>query len=242
MLVIIGCTYCKANKYFCYFHFMIAKDLISDVIPALKTSDTGLDALNWMEVFKVSHLPIVNNETLLGLISEADIYDQNRIDTAIGEHRLSLLVPYVYEFQHIYDVVEVASRLRLSVIPVVDDEKKYVGLISLSNLTWQFGKLIGSSTPGAVIEIEVKPRDYSIGTISRIIEDADAEVLSLYVSQEEQSQNYRVIVKVNKIDTTIIMRSFERFGHTIRVVSSYNDSVDHKLKENYDSLMKYLDV
>lgn len=41
---------------------MIAKQLISDAIPVVKTSDTGNNALQWMETHRVSHLPIVNNE------------------------------------------------------------------------------------------------------------------------------------------------------------------------------------
>lgn len=44
---------------------MLAKELISDIILPLKTSDTGITALNWMEEFRVSHLPIVNNQDFL---------------------------------------------------------------------------------------------------------------------------------------------------------------------------------
>jgi len=221
---------------------VVAKDLISEIIPPLRTSDSGQTALNWMEIFRISHLPIVNNEQLLGLISDTDIYDQNRIDLPIGEHSLSLIVPYVYEYQHIYDVIEVASRLRLSAIPVVDVDKKYVGLITLPNLTWQFSRLIASSTPGAVIDIEIKPRDYSLANISRIVEDADAKVLSLYVSQEEQDQNFRIVIKINKIDPELVVRSFERFGYSVNVVSSSGEAVSQRIRDNYNSLMKYLDL
>ena len=42
---------------------------ISDIAP-LKTSDTAEYALRMMEEFKVSHLPIVNNEVFLGVVSE----------------------------------------------------------------------------------------------------------------------------------------------------------------------------
>ena len=80
---------------------MIAKEMISDVIPALKTSDTGITALNWMDIFKVSHLPIVNDEEFLGLISENDIYDLNMPEEPLGNHQLSLLRPYVTEDQHV---------------------------------------------------------------------------------------------------------------------------------------------
>ena len=53
---------------------LIAKDFISYEIPALKSSDSGLKALTWMDEFKVSHLPIVNNEELLGIVSDDDIF------------------------------------------------------------------------------------------------------------------------------------------------------------------------
>jgi predicted transcriptional regulator len=57
---------------------MLAKDLISEVVPSLRTSDSGQTALNWMEIFRISHLPIVNNQDFLGLISDTDIYDMNQ--------------------------------------------------------------------------------------------------------------------------------------------------------------------
>ena len=46
---------------------MIALDLISNDIPPLKPTDNGFVALEWMEEFKVSHLPVVNdNKKYLG--------------------------------------------------------------------------------------------------------------------------------------------------------------------------------
>jgi len=99
---------------------MVAIDLISEVIPSLKTSDLGQTALNWMEIFRISHLPIVNNQDFLGLISDADIYDMNSPNEPIGNHSLTLLKPYVDSEQHIFDVIGLASRLKLTIVPVLD--------------------------------------------------------------------------------------------------------------------------
>ena len=41
---------------------MLVSDLITDEIPPLKLSDTVEMALDWMEQFKVSHLPVVDNK------------------------------------------------------------------------------------------------------------------------------------------------------------------------------------
>jgi len=61
--------FCKKKK------AILAKDLLSDEIPTLKTSDTALEALWIMEQSKVSQLPIVEEGRFLGLLCENDIFD-----------------------------------------------------------------------------------------------------------------------------------------------------------------------
>ena len=63
-----------------------------------------------MDIFRISHLPIVNNLEFLGLISDKDIYDLNMAEEAIGNHKLSLFSPYVLLHQHIYEVIEIVSQ------------------------------------------------------------------------------------------------------------------------------------
>ena len=53
---------------------MLAIDLISEIVPAVKKDDKTLEALNWMDVFKVSHLPVVDGKQYIGLISDSDIF------------------------------------------------------------------------------------------------------------------------------------------------------------------------
>src|SRR5512137_2625622 len=113
---------------------MLAKDLISEIIPSLKTSDTGQTALNWMEIFRISHLPIVNSQDFLGLISDSDIYDMNQPEEHIGNHELTLLKPYVTTEQHLFEVIGLASRLKLTVIPVLDNNNHYKGVITTTDL------------------------------------------------------------------------------------------------------------
>lgn len=100
---------------------MLARSLISDLIVPLRTSDTGLQALNLMEEFKVSHLPIVNNNDLLGLVTETDIFETNTFEEPLGNHNLSLIKPYVYDYQHVYDVIRIVYEQKLTLIPVVDE-------------------------------------------------------------------------------------------------------------------------
>jgi acetoin utilization protein AcuB len=221
---------------------MLAKDLISDVIPALKTSDTGLDALNWMEAFRVSHLPIVNNKVFLGLISDADIFDLNAADEPLGNHRLSLMKPYVISHQHIYDVIEIAARLKLSIVPVLNPDKEFLGVITQYDMMQRFSELIAAHTPGGIIQIEVGYRDYSLSEIARIVEDSDSKILSLYVTHEQALGLLFITIKLNRTDLLPTVNAFERYGYKIRVEYGAEVQIDETARRNYESLIRYLSV
>ena len=221
---------------------MIAKDLISDIVPALRTSDSGLDALNWMEAFRISHLPIVNNKRFLGLVSDTDIYDLNKPEEPLGNHKLSLMTPYVFYNQHIYSVIELASRLKLSVIPVLKENKDYLGLITQTDLLTNYAQLIAAHTPGGIIEIEVSSHDYSIAAITRIIEDSDTKVLSFYVNQQEFSDILKITIKLNREDITPVLRAFDRYEYNVTASFTEYGNEDEVVKKNYDALIRYLNV
>ena len=71
---------------------MIAKDLISDNVIALRPSDKGSDALGLMDELRVSQLPVVSQLELLGLICDSDIYNRGQFDEAIWDSRFSCLL------------------------------------------------------------------------------------------------------------------------------------------------------
>lgn len=222
-------------------HLFLAKDLITDDIPPLKTSDSGTKALQWMEEFRVMHLPIVNHEEFLGLISESDILDLNFPNEPIGAHSLSLPKPFVNENQHFYEVLKLASTFKLSLIPVLDDNEKFLGTITLSKLLEELSEMASMKENGGLIVLELNVNDYYLSEIARIIESNDAKILSLYISSPADSTKLEVTIKINRIDLSAIIQTFERFNYSIK--ASFHESVqDDDLKERFQSLMKYFDL
>jgi acetoin utilization protein AcuB len=221
---------------------MLAGELISDIVTALKTSDTGTKALSWMEIFRIKHLPIVNHREFLGLISDADIYDLNNPDEPVGNHALSLIKPYVTENQHIYEVIELMSRLELTLVPVLNYEKQYLGVITQEDLTQHFAHLSAMKQPGGIIELEMNDRDYSLSEISQIVESNNARILSLYVSSNGEKSKLRVTLKINLTDLTSVMQTFDRYNYT--VVSSHlsEEDLDQFYQERFDVFLKYLNT
>ena len=221
---------------------MVAKDLISEVIPSLKTSDLGQTALNWMEIFRVSHLPIVNNQDFLGLISDADIYDMNQPEEPIGNHNLTLLKPYVEAEQHIFEVIGLASRLKLSVVPVLDNTNHFLGVITIADLIRHMAGISSMDQPGGIIVLELIARDYSLSQIAQIVESNNVKVLSMYITSPPESTKLEVTLKVNSGDLGSVVRTFERYNYEVKTWVSDNDSMDRFYSERFDLLMKYLNI
>jgi CBS domain-containing protein len=221
---------------------MVAIDLISDLIPPLKTSDTGQTALNWMETFRVSHLPIVNNQDFLGLISDSDIYDMNQPEEPIGNHELTLLKPYVEDNQHLFEVIGLAARMKLTVIPVLDNQNHYKGVITTNDLIRQIAGISSMDQPGGIIVLEMIERDYSLSQIAQIIESNNAKVLSMYLTSPAESTRLEVTLKVNTTDLLAVIRTFERYNYDVKTWITTNDSLDRFYSERFDLLMKYLNM
>jgi CBS domain-containing protein len=221
---------------------MVAKDLISEAIPSLKTSDLGQTALNWMEIFRISHLPIVNNQDFLGLISDTDIYDMNHPEEPIGNHALTLFKPYVDSEQHIFEVIGLASRLKLSIVPVLDNKNHYKGVITTSDLIRHIAGLSSLDQPGGIIVLELIERDYSLSQIAQIIEGNNVKVLSMYITSPPESTKLEVTIKVNTRDLISVIKTFERYNYDVKTWVTDNDSLDSFYSERFDHLMKYLNT
>ena len=139
---------------------MVAREIISKIIPPLKTSDTGVRAMQWMIDFHVKHLPIVNHNIFLGLISEEDIINLNDLDSPIGNYDLSLKKALVHENAHLYEIIKLATELKLTIIPVVDLNDNYIGVISDYDIVEAISEMTAAKESGSIIVISMNKRDY----------------------------------------------------------------------------------
>ena len=70
---------------------MLAIELIADIIPPAHTSDSIQKVVDRMIEFRIRHLPIVNEEQFLGLLSEDDLVGEGLhegVPTGLGGHVL----------------------------------------------------------------------------------------------------------------------------------------------------------
>jgi predicted transcriptional regulator len=220
---------------------MLAIDLLSDEIPPLKTSDTGTRALQWMDEFKISELPIVNNRQFLGLITESDILDLSDPDEAIGNHKLSMEQAVVHQYEHVYEVISKMATHKLKIIPVLDDDTNYIGVISQQILLDNISKLAAMKDPGGILQLEMNVNDYSLSEISGIVESNGARILSSYVYTHLDSTKMDVTIKINQTDLSAIIQTFERYQYTISA-SFHKSEMESELRKKFEAFIHYLNM
>ncbi len=221
---------------------MLARDLISLTIPPLAPTEEAVNALAWLDEMHVEHAPVVVDGKLLGLVSEEELIGKNALEEPISHHTLLVAGCRALESQHMFDVVRLMADNKLTLLPVVDQNESFLGCITLKTLVFEFAKSTSFQQPGSIIVVEVSQHNYALSEISRIVESNDAKVLSSYINSFSDSTRIEVTIKVNKIDTSAIIQTFNRYNYLVLASYSEESKLDELLNNRYEALMKYLNV
>ena len=221
---------------------MIAKELINHMIPPLKLTDTAGYAIAWLEEFRTKELPVVNNGKFLGLINDEQILDSNDGSKVIGDFELDCADCYVNESQYFYDILKLAVDNKVELVGVVDDNKEFVGVITIQDTITAFAQTTPIQAQGSVLVLSMNSSDYSLAELSRLVEENNARILSSSVRQDPaDGGKIKVTLKINLEDISSIVATFERFEY--KIISRFQETnVTESDRDKIDELLKYLDI
>jgi len=221
---------------------LLAENLISDVVISVKSSEKGQIALNLMDLYRVSHIPVVNDLEYLGLVSDKLIFDLNILEEPIGKEQDKLDTSHAHKNQHIFEVAMVMYKLKISVLPVLDNDHSYLGAITLYDLARRFAHLFSLQEIGGVLVLEMNVNDYSLVEISKIVENNGGKVLSSFIDRKPGISNLDVILKLDTEELSAINQAFMRFGYNVKAVYLDNSMLDDLYDDRYEQFMKYMNI
>ena len=220
---------------------MLTKNLINNNIPRLQLQDSVGKALQLINDFRISHLPVVNDNIFLGLISEDDLLDAENDKLTIEVLQDSFLSAAVPGNVHFLNAVSNSIRFDTTVIPVVLNQNEYVGVITINDLLKTLGNFAGADEIGGIIVLEMERLQFSISEISRIVESNDCTILHLNTTTDSVTGVVTVTLHINKREIASIISSFERYEYDV-VYSFGNEKFENEINTNYQNLMNYLDI
>ena len=214
-------------------------------------------------------LPVVDPAgRLLGVVTESDLLDASGPDAPVSTVLRSMPVTIAAD-AHVFEATKLLVRHDLEAIAVVDDDGQYLGFARRHDIFERFAQMLATNDPGAVVSVEVAPRDLALSQLVYAAEQngvrVRAVVMEPHIVHDDGAGRatdldaddpdgarrelptladeplVRVTLKLDTTDAARVRAMFEHYGY--RVVASYGEREDDEdLSERVQAFMRYLDV
>jgi predicted transcriptional regulator len=220
---------------------MLTGELLSQTLPYLHLHDKVHQALQLMNDNHVTHLPIVEGDKFIGIISEEDLLQAENDHAELETLQQSFGNASVKTTEHFLKAIQTAVENGLSVVPIVNGENEIMGAIAYNDLLKNASEFMSLNEPGGLIVLEMESNQYSFNEISRLIETNDAQITQLNTSNDAQTGLMEVTIRVNKPEISDIVATFQRYDYNVKYFFGEELYVN-ELRSNYDNLMNYLKI
>lgn len=220
---------------------MLTRELLSQTLPHLHLTDKVYQVLELMNENHISHLPIVEGDKYIGMVSEEDLLQVDNDHETLDQVQQSFFNIAVKEEDHFLKAVQLAADNGLSVVPVVTEENELIGTVVYNDLIKFSSEFMSLSEPGGLIVLEMESNQYSFNEISKLVEATNAQITQLNTSNDAETGLMQVTLRINKPDIADVVAAFQRHEYNVKYFFG-EELYANELRSNYDNLMNYLKI
>jgi len=186
-----------------------------------------------------SHFPVLENDIFIGCIAAEDV-ETFEIQKKLSDYRYTVEGFFVRASMSWLDVLEVFARNNSNIVPILDDNNKYIGYYEITDVVKFLNGTPFLKEVGGIIIVEKNSNEYSMSQITQIVESNNGKLLGLFIS-EASNDKIQITIKITLGSMNEIIQSFRRYNYEI--VSEHNeDNYLNILKERSEYLDKYLNM
>lgn len=220
---------------------MLVQEILNTEIAPLKTTDTVALALTKLDLLHTTKFPVVDEGKLIGMISLDTLIEISDEEVLIEQVPLDENI-FLPADQHLFEATRKMLSHELFILPVIDSDKNFIGVIKKRALLEALSDLFNLESFGSVITIEMSPFDFTLSEIIRIIEIEDAKILGVAVQKpNEHSDFYRISIKLSTEDSSTVSSALNRYGYVVTSQVS-SATIEKDFSDRADELIRYLDI
>jgi len=214
-------------------------EYITNDFKAIDSQDTIEDVKEFFNDLHFSHFPVIEDGIYIGSIAADDIITFEN-DKKIADYRFTLEGFFVRTNTIWLDVLEIFAKNHTNLVPVLDENNKYVGYYEIEDIMRFFHETPFLKEPGGIIIVKKAVLDYSMSQITQIVESNNGKLLGLFIS-EADIESVQVTMKITLGAMNEIIQTFRRYNYEI-ISEHQEDNYINNLKERSDYLDKYLNI
>jgi len=187
-----------------------------------------------------SHLPVVKDSQLIGLIAKNDFQDIELNEDLIEKH-LDLIQHFSTLNTNVWiNLIKLFATNRTNILPVIDDKQRYLGYYELNDILQRFLETPFLNEGGYLIIVEKNILEYSFSEISQIVEANNAKILGAFITKRV-GDTVQITLKISDHDISNTLQSFRRYNYHV-IAGNIEDQYFEQLKERSEYLQKYLNI
>ncbi|MFG0215809.1 CBS and ACT domain-containing protein [Brevibacillus porteri] len=204
---------------------MRIEEIMRKKIVTIQPSTTIGEALLLLRANRIRHLPVIENDSLVGIVSDRDLRDAlpSRLlthdddDTVLHKPVTNIMNQQVITAHPLDFIEDAALQLyehKIGSLPIVEGNR-LVGLITESDLFSSLIELFGVNKPSSHIEVEVDDRVGMLAEVSQVFRDAQVNVTSVVVFPGKQPAKKSLVFRVQTIDPRIVTQLLLEKGFSV---------------------------
>lgn len=219
---------------------MQIKNYITNDIQPLGLKDSVKKAKTLFNELIFTHLPVVEDGRLIGLVIEDDIRNYEQEDNEIATLQYLFEFFYANEKDNWFQLFQKFASTEANILPVLTENKEYLGYIELQDVLHIINNTPFLSEEGTVLVVSIEKENYSFSRIAQIIESNNATLFGAFISNVANNIT-EVTLKLSSENLNSIIQTFRRYNYTIEL-GLHEDLYLQEMKERSDYLQKYLDI
>ncbi|KIX20905.1 acetoin utilization protein acuB [Flavobacterium sp. 316] len=214
-------------------------DFLNNDIKPLKSEEKIIDAQELFSEFPYTHFPVTEDSIYIGCITKDDSETLSS-NASIGDNRYDFKRFYVRSEMIWLDVLEEFAKNETNILPVLNDQNKYIGYYELEDVIKFFHETPFLKETGNLLIIRKEANNFSMSQIAQIVESNNAKLLGLFISKIDNNF-IEFTLKINLGGLNDIIQTFRRYEYEI-ISEHQEDTYLKNLKDRSDYLDKYLNI
>lgn len=174
------------------------------------------EAIRLMRQHSIRHLPVVEGEDLIGLVTAGDLRElilPSMVETIYLDEVMITKPITVSPDTHVDTAARTIFENKIGGLPVVEG-RRLVGIITVTDILKAFIDIMGVLTASSRVDVVLAERPEAFEEVSRLIATHGAEIISVGIQNRPDGRKV-YFFRLAQCDTAPIVASLESHGHSV---------------------------
>ncbi|MGJ1415314.1 CBS domain-containing protein [Sphingobacterium multivorum] len=209
---------------------MLISQFLSNADFSIQNADSIQQALEKLQDMLCKELVVLNGDDYIGLVNETILLDAEDEDAPLSSIKINT-APIQLKFnQHPYDALVMITVYNSTIIPVLDQDNKYIGVSTQLDILKAISSIQSQNESGAIIVLAIGLHDFSLSQIAHLVESDNCRILNCATKINLESDNIEVTLKVDKSNINALLNSFLRHNYLVlethNTIAAFDDTAD----------------